>query len=370
MHPRNIAIPKGIRRFIPGRSSTFGPPRKSLWISDYVKISNCSWREVHPQESVKLGDVYDVRGDRVFYRELPIERPSAGVLMLPGASVYGRHGWVVTSDDFYLYDTNHWFWNPDKTPCFKFFKRQGDIVNLKGKTLNLLSWCAEENYYHWLLEMVPRLSLFTSGGGGFDDIDNILIPNNELVSARRFLARLNLPQRKFIFPSALGCFKCEYLIQPSHPGAPGFAPKWSVDFLRQTVGANNREAGRRLFVLRGKGRRCLENELEIAESLQKHGFEIFDHDLMEDEVGAFQSASIVVGAHGAGLARVAFCHPNTKVVELISDRWVAPYFRTLSYSSGHQYYASVGHASQLGEAISSSFKIDKDMVLDKVISLI
>ena len=53
---------------------------------------------------------------------------------------------------------------------------------------------------------------------------------------------------------------------------------------------------------------------------------------------------MVVGAHGAALANLAFCRPGTHVIELFSPRYVNPCYRNLALAAGLLHGAVIGNS--------------------------
>jgi len=89
------------------------------------------------------------------------------------------------------------------------------------------------------------------------------------------------------------------------------------------------EAEGLLFVSRGDAKLgALANEAEVLAELMDYGFDFLapraeDH---KSTIEAFQSARIVVAAHGEGLINLLFCQPGTLVIELFaSDRIKSDY---------------------------------------------
>jgi len=39
-----------------------------------------------------------------------------------------------------------------------------------------------------------------------------------------------------------------------------------------------------------------------------------------EQIELFSNADVVIGTHGAGLANILFCKPNTKVIEIFQAR--------------------------------------------------
>lgn len=57
---------------------------------------------------------------------------------------------------------------------------------------------------------------------------------------------------------------------------------------------------------------------------------------------AFAQADVIVGVHGAALANLAFCRPDTRVLELLPSAHAYPYFFSLAVSGGLQYDCIIG----------------------------
>lgn len=84
-------------------------------------------------------------------------------------------------------------------------------------------------------------------------------------------------------------------------------------------------AGRKIYVSRlaDKHRRA-EREAELVEKLRRRGFAIVtpaDHTLAQ-QIDIFRAASLVVGPHGAGLANIAFCQPDTAIYDVLPEHFI------------------------------------------------
>lgn len=72
--------------------------------------------------------------------------------------------------------------------------------------------------------------------------------------------------------------------------------------------------------------RVLHNEDELVEVLEQRGFTIvqLEYLTLDEQAGLFSNAEYIIGAHGAGLANMVFCQPETKIIELMPHtllRW-------------------------------------------------
>lgn len=102
----------------------------------------------------------------------------------------------------------------------------------------------------------------------------------------------------------------------------------------------------------GKAQSRLINEEEVFESLHhwvasgptgltKCGINLvnglFAHMSMRDQVRAIQDASVIIGAHGAGLTHIVSATPNTTIFEIVSVE--RPHFELIAKWKGLEYHA-------------------------------
>ncbi|CAH2069801.1 unnamed protein product [Thlaspi arvense] len=104
----------------------------------------------------------------------------------------------------------------------------------------------------------------------------------------------------------------------------------------------------------GKVQSRLINEEEVYESLHhwvasgstgltKCGINLvnglFAHMSMKDQVRAIQDASVIIGAHGAGLTHIVSATPNTTIFEIVSVEFRRPHFELIAKWKGLEYHA-------------------------------
>ncbi|RID40987.1 hypothetical protein BRARA_J00982 [Brassica rapa] len=95
----------------------------------------------------------------------------------------------------------------------------------------------------------------------------------------------------------------------------------------------------------GKVQFRLINEEEVFESLhhwvasgstglKKCGINLvnglFAHMSMKNQVKAIQDASVIIGAHGAGLTHIVSATPNTRIFEIVSVEFQSPHFEPIA----------------------------------------
>ncbi|XP_047334714.1 beta-1,2-xylosyltransferase [Impatiens glandulifera] len=100
----------------------------------------------------------------------------------------------------------------------------------------------------------------------------------------------------------------------------------------------------------GKVESRLSNEQEVFDSVKNwlaNGQKckinlvngLFAHMPMKDQVRAIQDASVIIGAHGAGLTHIVSATPRTIVLEIISSEFRRPHFSLISEWKGLEYHA-------------------------------
>ena len=100
----------------------------------------------------------------------------------------------------------------------------------------------------------------------------------------------------------------------------------------------------------GKLESRLSNEQEVFDSLKSwttnyKGCKInlvnglFAHMSMKDQVQAVHDASVIIGAHGAGLTHIVSALPKTVILEIISSYYRRPHFAYISRWRGLEYHA-------------------------------
>jgi capsular polysaccharide biosynthesis protein len=97
----------------------------------------------------------------------------------------------------------------------------------------------------------------------------------------------------------------------------------AVDFLRERSDHIPSEStAKRVYISRryASFRRII-NEIQLEPILKKFGFKIiYNEDLnLKNQISIFKSAEFVCGAHGAGLANIAFCHKGASALEIIME---------------------------------------------------
>ncbi|MCJ2064314.1 glycosyltransferase family 61 protein [Methylobacterium sp. J-088] len=192
------------------------------------------------------------------------------------------------------------------------------------------------NYGHWFCEFVPRMLAYNDprcpDGIPLCIDDHMPATHEEVVRLldKRDRPIIKLPPQPVAF-GLLGLAPVPAFFPfEMKPGRRVYDTIWPADILidlrtRILDGARERGAlsgqtGRRLFISRKAfAQRQLINEVEIAEALRPHGFEIITPETMTflEQVEAFHAADIIVGSSSSALTNGLFCRPGCRILGLI-----------------------------------------------------
>lgn len=218
-------------------------------------------------------------------------------------------------------------------------------------TVAIISGLSDNVYFHWMLDLLPRLELLRIQGWTPDTVDTYLVEANTAFQ-QETLTRLGIPLEKTRSPQHYPHIEAEQLVIPSFPAAAAWMPQWACQFLRQTFLADEPPSiptPRRLFISRATANtRRLINETAVVQALSPLGFEVIELDGLSVQAQAvlFAQAEVVVGIHGSGLTNLVFASPKTIMVELFSPFFVYPCYWLLANWQELTYFYVLGQAPE------------------------
>jgi capsular polysaccharide biosynthesis protein len=226
-----------------------------------------------------------------------------------------------------------------------------------GRAATILSlWY--DNYYHWLVDVVPRLAVLRAAG--VPDLP-IVTPAQCTSFQDGSLRSLGITDRRLPFTGSRMSF--ETLVWPSGLDPIGFPSPRTAEWLRHAfLDEPARSAPRtRLYVRRSA--RTIANEREVLEVLGRFGFEVVQPETLSfaEQVRLFSQAELVLGCHGAGMANSVFARPDALIMELFQPGYINLSTYRLARSAGLRYRYLVGRAA--GPRRRGK---DRDIVVDTV----
>jgi hypothetical protein len=247
--------------------------------------------------------------------------PRVAIAELPGGRVLSPHNAVITGADDLLLEVSLYFGTrrAREHPIF-LHPFPGMPLEVKGR-LGVLALQGDSNYYHFMIDILPRI-------GVFEQCPDVALPDRWYVPTgedfqRELLGLLGIDLDLCINSTEVRHVHAECLVVPSPPAMTVINPPWAVDFLRRRLLTNSmqRIEGRAIYLRRGAGpnNRQVVNENELIDYLRVRGFQIIEQPekmAVTEKIRAFAEASVIVGAHSAGLVHLAFASPGAAVIEL------------------------------------------------------
>ena len=340
--------------------------RKTLTIDVATAGQGAIWRPSSLSAEVRRPQSHRIGTREVSWHEhLTDDHPQPGVIELPSGWQLSGQGWPIDPEGRVLISTT-WFGNESKRANPP--PLQVAPTSLHGTAFSLLSDFSQVNYYHFLIDALGRFAIYEDLRGALPQIDYFICPRPFSERLRPWIDALGLPASRVILAGEDERFECDRLLVPTFPGRKRDMAAWIPQFWRARRPDLPMEGKRRIYVSRRTGVRSVKNSDDVEERLSRDGFEIVDPAKVLDAPALFSEASIVVGAHGAGLTDCIFCPPNATLVELVPSDHVFPYYYGLAGATRIKYAYLVGNSlgSRRKGAWGPSpfdFEIDVDQLL-------
>jgi capsular polysaccharide biosynthesis protein len=270
------------------------------------------------------------------------EIPRLAVTELPGGRVLGRSRALITGRGDLVWELSHYFGttHPRQHPVFT-NPFPGPPHEVEGR-LGLLASRGDVNYYHFLIDVLPRL-------GVLEQAPDVEMPQRWYVPAqtkfqRQLLDMMGITEDVRINADEVPHVRAECLVVPSLPSiVKEKNPPWVVEYLRRRLMKDVEPPTERrpLYITRSAGtnNRAVVDEPKLIDFLKDRGFDVIDPSQLTvaDQIRAFASASVIVSPHGAALANLVFATPGATVIELFPPSSVLPDYWRLAASAGVTY---------------------------------
>jgi capsular polysaccharide biosynthesis protein len=340
------------------------PPTIARSTVHYAGVSLVRARQIHSAERVQ--SLPDPLADS---KQAAALSEPAWVFELKQIDFWGRYGGsVVTADNCLLADLSPEVWGIENHPIFSQF-RLPKPRPLRGRTAIAVTPEAAGNYYHWLIDLLPRVCLIRSSRG-FESFEDLLINGSHAHYEEASLRALGVRPEKVLYVDARDRFHIEEATIPSMDHFSKVIAPWKIERLRALRDSLPRAQAAhpsRLYVSRKRAavRRVI-NELEFEKILHDARFTAVELELCSwrDQVAMFSGAEVVLAPHGAALANTVFCQPGALLAEINTRPGFRDYYLNLAVSSGvrHRFVEA-----QPRVTTSSSIRAmeNEDMIVDR-----
>ena len=211
------------------------------------------------------------------------------------------------------------------TPKFKKY--------FKGNIFSLLQGASGSNYWHWLYDIMPKIELMYKNDYlkkidffYVPDVNKFILETFKLYGIKKDQL-INSKYFKHIVADQIYAFEHLYIKEGNFVNAFEKVPKWIPIFLsKKFLNLKKKfKCSKKIFIDRSDSKfihfKIINNE-ETKKFFKKKGFKFYKLSKLTflKQVYLFYHADIVVGAHGAGFANLAFCKKKTKVYEFLPKK--------------------------------------------------
>jgi len=274
-------------------------------------------------------------------------------------------GSVVTEDNQLLADLSPEVWGVENHPLFSRFRLPAP-QQLIGRTGIAVTPEAPGNYYHWLIDLVPRAGLLQLSSNGFD---RLLINGSGADYEQISLQALKIPSEKVLYVDSRNRFRIEEATIASMDHETKAIAPWKIEMLRRLRDSfpRTQKSFRRLYVSRKRAavRRVI-NEVEFEQLLRKANFSIVELESKpwEEQLALFSTAEVILAPHGAALANLVFCEPRALIAEIGSRSGYKEFYLQLAASAQLRYRFIEARPREMRNVNSTRAVENEDLIVD------
>ncbi|WP_123039507.1 glycosyltransferase family 61 protein [Cohnella candidum] len=314
------------------------------------------YREFHHDDVTKLADSKGIDGQvPEHFRAGTFRGHPSFAALLRNARVWEKNGAVITPDNKLLGDVSRDYdkgmLHGERHPAFHRWHRP-PLRRIREPSA-LLTYIWSGNYFHWLFDVLPRVSLLRDSGW---NIRKYIVPRDNRKIQAETLNMMGISKKMRIESGHSFHARFDKLIVPSfvkkERELPSEYPRWAAEFLRNEFLLKRAVPlsyeYERIFISRANAwQRKLLNERDVLDAIRDYGFRVVELEKLtfKEQVRIFASAKVILASHGAGLANLVFSRPGAKVIEMFPPSYVPNYFWHLSNQMGLDHYYLIGERS-------------------------
>lgn len=286
------------------------------------------------------------------------------LVLLNDIKIHTQEGYIELEDNSIIIETT---WSErnvvqdtyfDKLIKPKEYYKQGKWFS----TLLFWSW----GYYHWICDILPRFYMV------LEDLPmdtKIIIPANAQAWQIRSLELIGIERERMVAFSLDQIWKLQdfYFAPPVAMTGDHMneAVAWVSDKIVNQLGIkNNKFPKERIYISRGlANKRRIVNEEHLISYLKANGFKIVQNEVLsfDEQVQLYNSASIIVAPHGAGLTNMMFSKAGTAVLEIFEKGTLRRCYWTLAHAKKINYTCFLGNSIDIGIPGEADIEIEMDI---------
>lgn len=225
-----------------------------------------------------------------------------------------------------------------------------EVLHLPG-TAAFLAHAYSNGHFHWVLETLPRLSLFNAAQHDVRRIDH-LITRPLYPYQVDMLRKLGIPESKLVFSNEHAHISADKLLVtsnveqyfPDQEATDIEIDYWICNYIAtnlRPIKPPERKYGKYIYISRDKGaNRSFVNAEEVSFVLDAYGFStVFFEDLtVEEKFACLSEAEVVFSIAGAGLSYIPFCKKGAKIIVAYMEKKETNSFWTLANNCELEHY--------------------------------
>lgn len=268
--------------------------------------------------------------------------PRRHALEITNGLVVGNYAAHITPGGTLDYETSEYFgikgWR--EHPIY-LRPRLPVVRRASGSLLSLATRGTADNYYHFVMDLLPRWGIFREA---MPDVEpDLVLLNKATAYQRELLAMVGIADLPSVEATKDTALRADELLVPGQPNLGTLAPPWTTDWLRKTLPPRDPDGrAERIYITRGSRphTRRVVNETELLPALRRFGFTILDPGSLpvQEQIDHFAAARVVVGPHGAALTNLTFCRPGVRVLELFAPRYLNSCYWTITSNVDQSHY--------------------------------
>ena len=223
--------------------------------------------------------------------------------------------------------------------------------NLSESVLLSMHW--HHNFFHWLVEILPRLQLYDLA----EDLHELplIVPKSSPKFVRDSLTLTGYIDRVVFVDDGVYRFEKLHLLTRLSK-SPHVSPL-AIEWLNNKICGKQSCQKKRIYISRSDAKiRHLTNELDVERILSDFGFEtvVMSQYTLEQQIQIFRQAEMILGSHGAAFTHLAFARPGSIFMEFFEQGHFNPAYYRIAGLRKLKYGFMVGKKDGLGFSVDTA----------------
>lgn len=366
-------------------------------IKKYCSNNNLKYQVINPKQKNKVYKPFYFGDKNKFTKD--VVQPEMYVAEIKNATICGGNSFVLTSDYHCLLDSVT-YPESDRVDFIygpiKYLVNQKVLIDIpkNEETIEsgiMINGIASYNYYHWLLEFIPRLELINK----LKKYSHIpfLVDQvcHDIPQLEESILLLKKHHQNIIFLEPNKQYHVKNLVVPSYTSwnvinlkkgitlreTDSIISPQTINFLRSNylLKINKfHKIEKKIYISRAMGKNRKFNEKEIRQVFLDRGFEIIYPEELTflEQIETFSRAEVVAGATGAGLTNIFFAPKSAIIICLVSQPMDFTGFSNIAGLNNQNMIFLVGKSNKNNNHpyYQADFTIDPDRVAHAIDSIL